>query len=144
MGNSLLLATLATGLFAGAALYVTLVEQPARLECETKLAVTQWRPSYKRGALLQAPLAVIAALAGLWCWMGSAGTGWLVTGLAMAGIVLFTLVVIRPVNDRLADGRLDTGSAEALELLQRWGTLHAVRTVVALAAFTVDLAMLLG
>jgi hypothetical protein len=144
VGNSLLLATLATGLFAGAALHVTLVEHPARLETGTSGAVAEWRPSFRRGTMLAAPLAVIAALAGLWCWAGSAGSGWLVTGVAMAGVVLFTLVVIRPVNERLSDARLDTGSAEAFELLQRWGTLHAVRTIVALAAFTIDLAMLLG
>ena len=36
--------TYCTGLFAGAALYVTLVEHPARLECGTALAVLSSRP----------------------------------------------------------------------------------------------------
>jgi hypothetical protein len=45
-----------TGLFAGAALYVTLVEHPARLECGTELAVAEFAPSYRRGAVMQALL----------------------------------------------------------------------------------------
>ena len=52
-----ILATLASGFFAGAALYVNFVEHPARLSCGLKLAVTEWRPSYKRATLMQAPLA---------------------------------------------------------------------------------------
>jgi hypothetical protein len=56
------LATVATGLFAGAALYVTLVEHPARLACGTAIAVAQFRPRHRRGAALQAPLAVLALL----------------------------------------------------------------------------------
>lgn len=34
------LATLCTALFAGAAMYISLVEHPARMECGTRLAVT--------------------------------------------------------------------------------------------------------
>jgi hypothetical protein len=43
-----LVATFSAGLFAGAAMYVTLVEHPARLECGTELAVTEFGPSYRR------------------------------------------------------------------------------------------------
>jgi hypothetical protein len=41
------IATLCTGLFTGAAVYVNLVEHPARLETGTAHAVRQWRPSYR-------------------------------------------------------------------------------------------------
>ena len=40
-----ILATLASGFFAGAALYVNFVEHPAKLSYGVKLAVTEWRPS---------------------------------------------------------------------------------------------------
>jgi hypothetical protein len=43
-----LLATLCAGLFAGAAIYITFVEHPARLECGTELAATEFAPSYRR------------------------------------------------------------------------------------------------
>ena len=40
-----LIATLCAGLFAGAAIYITLVEHPARLECGTVLAATEFGTS---------------------------------------------------------------------------------------------------
>jgi hypothetical protein len=40
-----LVALLATGLFAGAAVYVTFVEHPARVEGGAALALAQFRPS---------------------------------------------------------------------------------------------------
>ena len=53
------LALLATALFAGASIYITFVEHPARMLCPIPWAVAQWRPSYKRATLMQASLAVI-------------------------------------------------------------------------------------
>ena len=53
---------LACGLFTAAALYINLVEQPAKLPCGITLAVTQWRPSYKRGTVMQASLAILGSL----------------------------------------------------------------------------------
>jgi hypothetical protein len=50
-------------------------------------------------------------------------------------MVPFTLIIIMPTNRRLLDASLDTGSAEALELLRRWGRLHAVRTMVGVVVF---------
>jgi hypothetical protein len=60
-----LVATLASGIFVGAAVYINLIEQPARLSSAVELAITEWRPSYKRGTVMQAPLAVIGSLAAL-------------------------------------------------------------------------------
>src|SRR5262249_49413384 len=60
-----LVAVLSCTLFAGAAVYVTAVEHPARMSCGTEIAVTEWAPSYKRATVMQASLAVIAGLFGL-------------------------------------------------------------------------------
>jgi hypothetical protein len=60
-----IVATLASGIFAGAAVHINLVELPARLSSGVELAITEWRPSYKRGTVMQAPLAVIGSLAAL-------------------------------------------------------------------------------
>jgi hypothetical protein len=143
LGSAALVATLTTGLFAGGALYVTLAEHPARLAAGAGAGLRQWRPSYQRAARVQAPLAIIAALAALACWADGGGGAWLVTALAMGAIVIFTLVAIAPVNRALRDERLGD-SAAALALLERWGALHAVRTIVSLAAFAIDLALLAG
>jgi hypothetical protein len=47
-----IVATACAGLFTGAAIYVSLVEPPARLSCGPDLAVRQFRPSYRRGAMM--------------------------------------------------------------------------------------------
>lgn len=128
-------ATLAAGLFAGAALYVTLVEHPARVSLGARAAIHEFGPSYRRGAAMQAPLSLVGAAAAIARWVMGASPVWLVGGLALGALVPFTLAIIMPTNTRLLDSRLDAGSEEAASLLRRWGTLHAVRTVVSLAVF---------
>lgn len=125
-----LVTLLSLGLFAGAALYVTLVEHPARLRCGTALAIAEFGPSYRRGAVMQASLAAVGCLVGVADWARGHGVLPLAAGLLMAAVIAFTLVVILPTNKRLLDPALDSGSAEAATLLARWGRLHAVRTVL--------------
>jgi hypothetical protein len=123
-----LVALLAVGLFAGAALYVTLVEHPARRQCGAALAIAEFGPSYRRGAVMQASLAAVGGLAGVGDWTRGHGASPLAAGLLMMGLIAFTLIVILPTNKRLLDPALDPGSAEATALLARWGRLHAVRS----------------
>src|SRR5215472_15139512 len=130
-------ASLASAIFFGAALYINLVEQPARVSCGVPLAVTGWRPSYKRGTLMQAPLALIGSVAALIAWWLQRNTAWLVGGLFLLLVVPFTLVVILPTNKRLESQELDLCSEEAGRLLQRWGRLHAIRSILSGAAFLV-------
>jgi uncharacterized membrane protein len=132
-----LLATLCAGLFAGAAIYITFVEHPARLECGTELAATEFGPSYRRATLMQASLAAVGLLAALVAWAQGRGVGVLIGGLLLGLVIPFTLVVILPTNQLLLDPGLDRGSAEAAVLLARWGRLHAVRSVVSTLAFMV-------
>jgi hypothetical protein len=129
------LATLATGLFAGAALYINLVEHPARMSCGTELAATEWTPSYKRATLLQAPLAIVALLCGVSAWIFGAGVFALIAGTLIGLVVPFTLLVILPTNQRLMSESLDRGAPETRRLLDKWNLLHGVRTLLALAAF---------
>ena len=58
------LAILCAAVFAGAAIYINLVEHPARMSLDTRAAAAQWAPSYQRATLMQAPLAVLSFLAG--------------------------------------------------------------------------------
>ena len=129
------LATLAAGLFAGAAIYITAVEHPARMSCGTELAVREFAPSYKRATVMQATLAVAGCLAGL-------GAAWqrqdpvvALGALLLGAVVPFTLIVIFPTNARLLDPALDARGNEATQLLQRWGQLHAVRSGLSTLAF---------
>jgi hypothetical protein len=130
-----LVATICAGLFAGAAIYISLVEHPARLECGTELAVTEFGPSYRRAAVLQASLAAVGFPAAGMAWIEGRGLMVLAGGLLLGAVIPFTLLVIFPTNKRLLDHGLDRRSAEAEELLGRWGRLHAVRSVLGTLAF---------
>ena len=137
-----LLAIVCAGLFAGAALYITFVEHPARLECGTALAATEFGPSYRRATVMQASLAAMGLVAATVAWVQGRGVLVLVGGLLLGIVIPFTLLVILPTNQRLLRPDLDRGSAEARQLLQRWGRLHAVRSATSAVGFLVLVAHL--
>ena len=129
------LATICAGLFAGAAIYITFVEHPSRLECGTELAATQFGPSYRRATIMQASLAAVGLGTGLLCWARGRSVAVLVGSLLLGLVIPFTLLVILPTNKRLLDPNFDRKSPEAATLLERWGWLHAVRSVLSGVAF---------
>jgi len=129
-----LVAVLACTWFAGAAVYVTAVEHPARLSCGAEIARRQWAPSYKRATVMQASLAVLAGLSGTVRFLLGGDPIWGIAAALILAVVPFTLVVIRPTNNRLLDDRRDRHPEETLQLLRSWGRLHAVRSALSLAA----------
>ena len=140
----LITATLAAGIFAGAAIYVSAIEHPARLSCGTEIAVREFVPSYRRGAIMQASLAIAGCVAGvIGGWLRSDITS-VVAALLLGTVVAFTLIVILPINKRLLDPTLDARGTEAAHLLTRWGRLHAVRSALSCAAFLIFVIRLLA
>jgi hypothetical protein len=129
-----MLATLACALFAGAAVYINLVEHPARLSCGTEIAATVWAPSYKRATAWQVPLAILATSAGLWRWLQGGSAIWLWGALCIFAVIPFTLIAILPVNKKLLDPGRDRRSEETRSLLEAWGRLHAVRSGLSVVA----------
>lgn len=124
-------------LFTGAAIYVSWAEQPARLELDNQAMLAEWKPSYARGFQMQASLAVIgfvlgtleAIVTGQWIWFAGA--------LALVANWPFTLFVIMPVNKKLEATALESADETTRALVERWGTLHGVRS--ALGALSVGL-----
>ena len=135
----LIVAGLCAGLFAGAAIYITAVEHPARLSCGTELALREFAPSYHRATFMQASLAIAGCVTGLWsAWVRD--DAWLVLAALLLGVVVpYTLLVILPTNKQLLDPALDPASPKATALLVRWGRLHAARSVLSSIAFVVFL-----
>ncbi len=131
------LATVAAGIFAGAALYINVAEHPARMECGTRVAVTVFAPSYRRAAKMQASLAGIGLLAGVGAWLQEGDLWWLAAAVVLGSVIPFTFLAIMSTNTRLLAPELNKDSAEAASLLRRWGRLHAVRTALGLIAFGV-------
>jgi Domain of unknown function (DUF1772) len=128
------IAVLSAALFAGAALYISVAEHPARMGLGTRIAALQWAPSYKRATWLQAPLAILSLLCGVAVWLLHGGAGWLVAAILIGAVVPFTLVITMPTNHKLLAPGRDLSSSETRELLVRWGQLHAVRTALSLAS----------
>jgi len=139
-----LIAALCAALFAGAALYITVAEHPARMELATRIAALQWAPSYRRATWMQAPLALLSFLSGVVAWLVGAGTGWLVAAVLIGAVVPFTLIGIMPTNHKLLAPGRDLDSAETRMLLERWGHLHAVRTTLGVLAAVLYIWLLLG
>ena len=130
-----LIAILAAGLFAGASLYINLVEHPARVECGTEIAVKEFAPSYRRATVMQAGLAALGLLSGIAAWLSLGHDALLIGGVLLGAVIPFTFVAILPTNKRLLDPGVTWDLETAARLLSRWQRLHAVRTVLSLAAF---------
>jgi len=133
------IAVLACTLFTGAAVYINLVEHPARMQCGVELAATEFAPSYRRATVMQACCAAVGLLSSFAAWLAGASFWWLVAGILLGSVIPFTLIVILPTNKLLLSPALDRRSAEAERLLERWGRLHAVRSVLSGVALLIFL-----
>ncbi len=121
-------AVLACGLFTGAAVYISLVEHPSRMECGVEIAATEFPFSYRRASIMQATLAAVGLLSSIAAWLAGATFWWVVAGVLLGSVIPFTLIVILPINKQLLSPTLDRRSAKTSQLLARWGALHAVRS----------------
>jgi anthrone oxygenase-like protein len=137
-----IVAVLCCALFAGAALYVTLVEHPARMECGMEVAVTEFAPSYRRASVMQALLAIFGSFSATLVWFAGASITWLWGAILLFSVVPFTLLAILPTNRQLLDKSMDRQSDRARALMVRWGRLHAVRTIVSLASLVLFLKLI--
>jgi uncharacterized membrane protein len=124
------LALSVAALFTGAAIYVGAVEQPARLGLDDRALLTEWKPSYKRGAAMQASLALLAFLLGMIAWWQMGKTAFPIGALFMLAPWPWTLLVIKPTNDALLATDPVKADGKTRALIVKWGRLHLVRTVL--------------
>jgi hypothetical protein len=125
-----LVALIAAAIFTGAALYVTVAEQPARLLLDDRALLTEWKPSYKRGAAMQAPIALLGCVLGLIAWWQTSHGGFLIGAIAIIAPWPWTLLGIKPTNDALLASEPDQAGPQTRALVVRWGALHGVRTAL--------------
>jgi uncharacterized membrane protein len=136
------LALIVAALFTGAAVYINFAEQPARLELDDGALLTEWKPSYKRGFAMQAPLAIIGCFFGVIAWWQSGQWLWIVGAVLMIANWPFTMFVVMPTNNRLLAIDPKDSSPSSRALLERWGWLHAVRSALGAFATLIFLAAL--
>jgi Domain of unknown function (DUF1772) len=128
------LALLSAAVFTGAAVYISAVEQPARLELDHRSLLSEWKPAYRRGAVMQAPLAIAGFALGLVAWWESGHAAWAVGAILMVANWPVTLFAIMPINHRLMAIEPTTAGPESRAMIERWGRLHLARTVLGFAA----------
>lgn len=131
------LALFSSGIFTGAALYLTTVEHPARVSLGVEAALEQFRPSYTRAAPQQGALAIA-------CFLSSAAVAalthdwlWLLGGSLVGAVVPFTFLFMMPTNRLLLDGTEELEIELQRARLAKWARLHALRTVLSLLGFLV-------
>jgi Anthrone oxygenase len=137
-----ILALTGAALFAGAAVYVSLVEQPARLQLETAALLAQWQPSYKRGSAMQAPLALFSGACGIGAYVAAGGWLWVVGAALILANWPYTLIMIVPTNRALKATAAAAADTRTRALIESWGRLHAVRALLGCAAAVVFLVAL--
>ena len=125
--------------FAGAAVYANVAEQPARLALDDHALLAEWKPSYTRGKYMQASLALVGTALGFWAWYLTGRWPWAFGAVLMLAPWPWTLFVIMPVNHKLEATPVGNANAETRALIEKWGTLHAGRTALGFAATLVYL-----
>lgn len=136
------LALLSAALFAGAAFYINVAEQPARMMLDDAALLTQWKPSYGRGFVMQSTLAIVSFLLGGVAWWQTGNGLFLFGAVLMIANWPWTLLVIMPTNTVLMAIDPASGDTRIRPLLGKWNRLHAVRTGMSAAASAVFVAAL--
>ena len=139
-----LLALTIAAAFTGAAIYINVAEQPARLLLDDAALLREWKPSYKRGFAMQASLALLGFACGIVAWTQTGETRFLYGALILVANWPWTLLAIMPTNNKLMAMEPSHNGPQVRALVQRWGWLHAVRSGLGFLATVLFFLSLIG
>jgi hypothetical protein len=129
-----LLALVLAAAFAGAAIFINVAEQPARLALDDRAMLIEWQRSYNRAAPMQAGLALASALLGFLAAWQTRDWRWVVGALLILANWPYTLMYIKPTNDRLHATTPDAANDATRRLIAIWNRLHSGRSALGAAA----------
>src|SRR3954452_19625100 len=112
-----LLALVLAAAFAGAAIFVNIAEQPARLALDDPALLLEWQKSYDRAAPMQGGLALLAALLGFLAAWQLGGWRLPVGALLLLGTWPYTLLFINPTKYRLHAIKPELANAETRQAI---------------------------
>jgi hypothetical protein len=133
------LALAIAAVFTGAAIYINIAEQPARVQLDDRSLLVEWKLAYKRGYMMQASLVIGGGFFGVAAFFSTFEWPWLLGAVVLLANWPYTIFVIMPTNRRLMDTPAEAATAETRGLIGRWGILHAGRSALGLIATLVFL-----
>jgi hypothetical protein len=123
-------ALMVAGAFTGAAFYINIAEQPARLALDDRALLVEWKLAYRRGFAMQATLALVGFLLGTWAWHLTNNTAFLAGALVLFANWPWTIFGMLPINKRLLATPVEDAGPVTRSMLQKWNYLHGVRTLL--------------
>jgi|SRR5215207_4882852 len=123
-------AIVVAALFTGAAVYINIAEQPARLDLADAPLLAQWKSAYKRGLVMQASLALVGFALGLLAWWITDDWRWALGAVVLVANWPYTLLGMLPTNNKLMATEPALAGPETRKLIITWGSLHAVRSAL--------------
>jgi Domain of unknown function (DUF1772) len=133
------LALIIAAVFTGAALYINVAKQPARLQLDDRSLLAEWKPAYKRGYVMQGSLVVAGGVLGLVAFLSTLEWRWLVGAVVLLANWPYTIFVIMPTNRSLVDTPPESATVETRSVIRQWGILHAGRSTLGLVATVIFL-----
>jgi Domain of unknown function (DUF1772) len=88
---------------------------------------------------MQAPLAVVGFLLAVLAWWQTELWLWLIGALVLIANWPYTLLGIMPTNNQLMAIDPESAGPHSRKLIERWATLHGVRSALGLAATVIFL-----
>jgi hypothetical protein len=120
--------------FAGAALYISVVEQPARLTLNARAMVREWTPSNRRGFIMLSMLAIASSILAYTDYARTGDVRWIIGGTIMLATWAYAYFAIVPVNIWLFALEQGGSALTLRELMRDWGLLEWGHTAIGLWA----------
>jgi len=120
--------------FLGAAIYIGVVEQPARLALSGRAMIQEWKLSNRRGTLTLSAFAVISAILAYVQFRADGDVRWIIGGITILASWPYAYFVMMPVNVWLCALPPGRAVSPVRELMRDWGLLEWGHALIGFAA----------